>query len=273
MEVIQPFSSGFSERDAAEGCEGIHGMFCEPAVVMLATHLARHGYLYTFEKKHPRIHFICLIDGCARFSELFRKSVKNGPKYRSPLFVLGHPTKFEVLRAGQKHAPVLLVAMDPPEGTAFPIPKLYWDAFQSTVQAQTKRLAKEIAASLRQPENPLLRALQADKVSVYLFEEEGSEYVDIQSLRCSELRRNPDSPSVLEPCGQPVVIGQGKKCPHHLQTKKLPVLPSLQKLRIIRDSDTATKYWLTEENLLLTSEMVPVGRYNPETRRVFVFAE
>lgn len=160
--------------------------------------------------------------------------------------------------------------MQAPTGIAFPLPKLYWDAFQSTVQAQTKRLAKEIASSLRQPEQPLLRALQDEKVSVYLFEQEGSEYIDLQSLRCAEFRRNPESPSVLERCGQPVVIGQGQKCPHHIHGKSLLPSQTLRKLRIIRDTD-GTKYWLSEENLLLNSELLAVGRFDSETRKLYVF--
>jgi hypothetical protein len=160
--------------------------------------------------------------------------------------------------------------MQSPEGTSFPLPKLYWDAFQSTVQAQTKRLAKDIAASLRQSEHPLLKALHAEKVSVYLFEEEGSEYTDLQSMRCKEFCRNSENLHILEPCNQPVVIGQGTKCPHHLYSKKTPVLRTLQKLRIIKDSE-GTKYWLTNENILLNSELEPVGRFQSNTRRIFVF--
>ncbi len=160
--------------------------------------------------------------------------------------------------------------MQPPEGVALPLPKIYWDAFQSTVQAQTRRLAKEIAASLRQSEAPLLQALQTEKVSVYLLEEEGSEYIDLESLRCKEMRRSPDNPSVLEPCGQPVVIGRGSKCPCHLHSKKQPALGSLQTLRIIKDSE-GTKYWLTGENLLLNCDMIPVGRFDTAHSNLFVF--
>jgi hypothetical protein len=159
--------------------------------------------------------------------------------------------------------------MQAPPGVAFPLPKIYWDAFQSTVQAQTRRLAKEIATSLRQSEAPLLQALQSEKVSVYLFEEEGSEYVDQESLRCKEMRRSPENPAVLEPCGQPVVIGRGSKCPCHLHAKKLPVFGNLQTLRIVKDSQ-GTKYWLTTEKLLLNTEMEPVGRMDT-AGRLFVF--
>jgi hypothetical protein len=160
--------------------------------------------------------------------------------------------------------------MQPPEGIALPLPKIYWDAFQSTVQAQTRRLAKEIASKLRQSENPLLQALQSEKVNVYLFEEEGSEYVDLERMRCDEMRRSVENPSILEKCGQPIVMGRGKKCPCHLHAKRQPILESYQRLRIVKDC-AGKKYWLAKDNILLNSDMTPVGRYEPNTNRLFVF--
>ena len=58
--------------------------------------------------------------------------------------------------------------------TTLPIPKLYWDVFQTALQSKVKRLAKEVATCLGQSEQPLLKALTSQKVDVYLFEEEGS---------------------------------------------------------------------------------------------------
>ena len=48
-----------------------------------------------------------------------------------------------------------------------PLPKLYWETFQDALQAQVKRLAKEIAGTLNQSEQPLLKALATEKVTAY----------------------------------------------------------------------------------------------------------
>jgi hypothetical protein len=120
---------------------------------------------------------------------------------------------------------------------SLPIPKIYWDTFQAALQAKVKRLAKEIAATLGESEQPLLKVLASEKVEVYLFEEEGAEMIDLERMRCKHVYPTAENAAILRVCGQPIVLGK-TACLHHelhgTTTVKPALLPVWQQLR---DSD------------------------------------
>ena len=120
--------------------------------------------------------------------------------------------------------------------TSLPLPKIYWDTFQSALQSKVKRLAKEIAATLGESEQPLLKALAAEKVEAYLFEEEGAEMIDLQSMRCKHIQPTAENAAVLRVCGQPIVLGK-TACLHHELHGTTTVKPSLPVWHQLRDSD------------------------------------
>lgn len=154
--------------------------------------------------------------------------------------------------------------------TTLPIPKIYWDVFQGALQTKVKRLAKEIASSLGQPEQPLLKALLTDKVSVYLFEEEGSEFVDLPSMRCKHTVPSVENPAVLIVCNEPVLLGK-TACLLH-QTKELEQV-LLPKLKAIVDSETGISYWIDQDNSVKdkTNLGVSIGCYDSNKERVRIF--
>lgn len=118
--------------------------------------------------------------------------------------------------------------------TSVPVPKIYWEAFQSALNAQVKRLARDIASSVKQPEQPLLKALASEKITAHLFEEEGQEFQDIQSMRCQHPRPSYENPSILQICNEPILIGKGNSCPFHTHKTKLNIdhLPVYRKIRV-----------------------------------------
>jgi hypothetical protein len=147
-----------------------------------------------------------------------------------------------------------------------PIPKLYWDTFQSALQAKVKRLAKEVAATLGQSEQPLLKALSAEKVDAYLFEEEGAEMLDIQSMRCKHLLPTSENPAVLRPCLQPVVLGK-TGCLHHEITsgsraQNVPIMKS------VKDMD-GTTYWVDGHSVRRKEDLSCIGFYTGEKLCIF----
>lgn len=130
--------------------------------------------------------------------------------------------------------------------TTIPIPKIYWDTFQAALQAQVKRLAKDVAKSLRQPEQPLLKAILTEKVDAYLFEEEGAEFTDLESMRCKHKVPSEKNGAVLEACRQPVLLGKGACC-LHLGVKETSTA-GLKVYRTLKIEDTT--YWLDGETVL-----------------------
>jgi hypothetical protein len=153
--------------------------------------------------------------------------------------------------------------------TTLPIPKIYWDVFQSALQSKVKRLAKEVAASLGQPEQPLLKALVAEKVEAYLFEEEGSEFIDLPSMRCKHYRPSSENQEVLTLCNQPVLLGRSA-CLYH-ETKEKQII-SLPRLKEVTDVETGTSYWVDSDNSVRekTDLNKSIGYYNAEKGRVYI---
>ncbi len=142
--------------------------------------------------------------------------------------------------------------------TAIPIPKIYWESFQGALNAKIKRLARDIASSLKQNEQPLLKALATEKVTAYLFDEDGQELQDIQSMRCKHYTTTEENPAILKVCNQPILLGKGSACPFHTGRKKMPIesLPVLKKVKI-----DDSFYLLDSENILYTmEEYKPCGR-------------
>jgi hypothetical protein len=152
--------------------------------------------------------------------------------------------------------------------TTLPIPKIYWDVLQSALQTKVKRLAKEIASSIGQPEQPLLKALVTEKVSVYLFEEEGSEFIDLPSMRCKHYRQIPENPLVVCACNQPVLLGDTACLLHknkELQPLTLPII------REVRDTETGISYWIDSENTVRDKkDMSLIGSYS--NKRIILFS-
>lgn len=135
--------------------------------------------------------------------------------------------------------------------TSLPIPKIYWDALQSALQAEVKKLAREVASSLKEPEQPLLKALASEKVSAYLFEEEGQEFQDIQSMRCQHPAPSPENAAIFQICNQPILLGKGNACPLHTHKKK-PNIEQLPVLRRIKIDDAI--YLLDSENRIYSPD-------------------
>ena len=127
--------------------------------------------------------------------------------------------------------------------TTLPIPKLYWDIFQTALQSKVKRLAKEVATCLGQSEQPLLKALTSQKADAYLFEEEGSEYIDVKSMRCKHLTPSSENAAVLTTCNQPVILGKAACIYHEGVPKQTLFLPEYK--LVTHDGDT---YWVASDN-------------------------
>lgn len=157
--------------------------------------------------------------------------------------------------------------------TTLPIPKIYWDVFQSALQSKVKRLAKEIAASIGQPEQPLLKALVAEKVDAYLFEEEGSEFIDLSSMRCKHHTPSADNHAVLITCNQPVLLGKTACFQHELGPLPLPLSLPLPKLKQVVDPETGTVYWIDSDNSVVEKSDIKksVGYYDPDRKRICIF--
>lgn len=154
-----------------------------------------------------------------------------------------------------------------------PMPKIYYEALQTALEAQVKRLARDISQTLKQPEIPFLKHLAKEKVGIYLFEEEGSEYTDIQSMRCSEYVPYSENPALLVKCNEPILIGSHSKkaCPFHCAHPASKPLQTLPQYRLVNEG--ADLYWIDAENILYSLDLKPCGRYFPTTKKCRKFVK
>lgn len=157
--------------------------------------------------------------------------------------------------------------MSQQNGVLLPIPRIYWDALQASLATEVKRLAKDIAATLRQPEQPLLKALQGT-VGAYLFEEEAHTMVDLAEMKCKAMVRSTENQSVLIECGQPILLGTSSRaCAAHLHTAAEPTPTFITHLKIIKDLYTGETYWMDSEYCLRRKgDLKCTGRYDPEKK-------
>lgn len=105
----------------------------------------------------------------------------------------------------------------PPSMDHIPVRKLFWDALEVALEAQTHRLAKDVATALGKPEGPLIKALRDKKVKAYLYDTAADQDVeDMSSFRCNHVIR--EGP-FLRTCDAAVlwagVDGPRPTCLHH----------------------------------------------------------
>jgi hypothetical protein len=146
-----------------------------------------------------------------------------------------------------------------------PLPKLYWETFQDALQSQVKRLAKEIAGTLNQSEQPLLKALATEKITAYLFEEEGAELIDLQRMRCKHIQASTENPAVFQRCNHPILLGTSQAaCPHHALHPKPSLQHPVETFRIIKDRGSGKKFWVDSEGHIRDSTLRICGTYTAE---------
>ena len=212
--------------------------------------------------------------------------MKNSPKGGTPFVIVYHPYAYFVKldlvggRAPQIHR--MSVAGDTGAPTPFqlaaPVPALLWDTFEEAMKTGIKRLVKDIAGSLGQPEAPLLTAILRDQKTMirpYLFDETGSAAEKEVDMRCEYITQRPDAPLFLQPCCQPVVwtgAETHRRCAQHMYAKALRAFPKLPVLTPLEWSDDdAVRLFRDEDGVVYDVEFQPRGTYEKATQRLTLF--
>ena len=151
--------------------------------------------------------------------------------------------------------------------TTIHIPRMFLEAIEMALNGPTRRLAKDIAAALGKPEEPLLKSIQENKVCLRVFDESCD--TDIEGMRCKYYV--PYNEHFLVYCNEPVIWlsrphTSRERCLHHIACKQPPIL--LPKITIMSGGDT--KYFVDmEASLVYTEDGVNVGTYKDETITIF----
>lgn len=151
-----------------------------------------------------------------------------------------------------------------------PVDGLLYTVFESAVKASVRLLVKDIATAVGQPEDPLLKALKANQVRPYIFEEDATEKEP--DMRCTYVCQRPDQPAILQPCGQPVYWNAGcARCAEHLYAKATKPQGRLTPVQRIEEIDECRGLFVTGEGMVMNGAGEVVGTYYKESQRLIVF--
>lgn len=162
-----------------------------------------------------------------------------------------------------------------------PIPALLWESIEGAMRANMRNLAKDIAATLGQPDTLLLEALRSTTVKPYLFDEcDQDKELD---MRCSFLCQRPDAPSVIQRCQQPVFWSAASgttphthRCTEHLYATPMPRPAGLTRLHPLEmdgldTEDSSYSLFRTEDGSVVNGMGANRGRYDSDAKRLTLF--
>lgn len=167
---------------------------------------------------------------------------------------------------------------DPPHPFQFApaIPAILWDPLEEALKANVRRLVKDIANTLGQPDAPLLNALLkpaagAAVVRPYLFEEGEGRHPE-SDCRCDFICQRPDAPKFLQMCAQPIVWTAGvKRCAQHLYSRPVPQPAGLLRLIPLEQGGLDCPLYRAEDGTVYDAEFEPRGFYDVDAKRLRLF--
>jgi hypothetical protein len=121
--------------------------------------------------------------------------------------------------------------------SAYPVSKPLWESMEAVLLAHAKKLAKEVAKTLRQPEQPLLQAIGKETIPLYLVEMADPTN---EEFLCQSLSTETE---VAHVCRKPVLYGTAS-CPEHSRGQGQQSVPAnLPRLhRFVTEEDEVYYY-------------------------------
>ena len=136
---------------------------------------------------------------------------------------------------------------------SYAIPKPLWDAMENVLMAKSRELIKDIAASLRQSEKPLLEAFKARKHTFHLLD------VSDPTNDTFQCNRLVSTHGVAHRCRKPVLLGQ-QVCPEHEFTALSTVQGKPEVRRLV--TEDGTTYFVDTLCNVYTIDFDRVGTYH-----------
>jgi len=158
-----------------------------------------------------------------------------------------------------------------------PVRRCFWEALETALEAQTHRLARDIAAALQMDETPLLKSLRQDRISAYLFDDSEDADRDLCEMRCKEIVPLCDGSPLVKVCNAPVVWPNSKaeastcKCLQHTLVPSTLQAPASGRLDPV-DMGEGIQYYLdSDSGALYSADGGLVGR--KEGEKILLFEE
>jgi hypothetical protein len=147
------------------------------------------------------------------------------------------------------------------------IPRYIWDSLEAAIQAESRRLVRDIAGSLGKPELELWNQVKDKKVSAY--------FVDLQDPTNEEFKCEAFDLEALvqRKCCRPVIFGT-KACAAHTHTQHLKPDTTLPVYKAIKYEDSEgnfQKAYLKDRDVLHPDTLEKIGEWDSSIKKLLLF--
>lgn len=144
------------------------------------------------------------------------------------------------------------------------VPKIIYETFENVLEGQIRKLALQIADSLKVDEKVLLKELKKDKLSVLFLEESDTDDIDLYTCKAFDKFQN-----IYIPCDEPVVYKKEfcfKHMTNHVTKKDIQ---NNEVLYVLKYENM--KYYIDKNNKVYDSSFNKIGYYDTSDESIVEF--
>ena len=147
------------------------------------------------------------------------------------------------------------------------VDKTIFETMENILEAQVRKLAKDIAKTLRVDDKPLLLAIQKDKVKTYFYEEEHD--TDVYDMKCKAYDKEG---AIFTKCNDPIVFKK-EFCVKHLKFHEHTVdsLKESEELYIVYGPDKKEYYFDLQNRVYDRNLNVLNGKIDNDTKEIIIY--
>jgi hypothetical protein len=147
------------------------------------------------------------------------------------------------------------------------VDKTIFETLENILEAQVRRLAKDIAKTLRVDEKPLLIALQKEKVKTYFYEEDHE--LSVYDMKCKAYEKEG---ALYSRCVHPIVFKK-EFCVKHLNFHKHTVdsLRESEELYIVYTEDKQEYYFDSNSKIYDRNLNLLAGTVDTEKKTIKIY--
>lgn len=148
------------------------------------------------------------------------------------------------------------------------VDKTMFETMENILEAQVRKLAKDIAKTLRVDEKPLLTAIQKEKIRTYFYEEEHE--TSVYDMKCKAYEKEG---ALYSRCDHPILFKK-EFCVKHIQSHKYNVdsLRESEELYIVYGTDKQEYYFDSKDRIYDRNLNLLTGKVDTENKSIKIYS-
>ena len=149
-----------------------------------------------------------------------------------------------------------------------PVDKTIFETMENILEAQVRKLAKDIAKSLRVDEKPLLTAIQKEKIRTYFYEEDHE--TAVYDMKCKAYDKEG---ALYSRCVHPIIFKK-EFCVKHLESHKYTVdsLQVSEELYLVYGPDKKEYYFDSKNSIYDRNLNIIKGEIDTESKTIKIYS-